>query len=201
MSFNRVNQSSSKLSKLFCQGIAISTFATGAFVVGMAVVNSFNSSAGAYELSNGQTLFTHSPRLIRSAASVTASDASSTYQFTIKVPSNAGEPLKAVMITQEDNSEQIKFDVSNSEAFMGENVEGTPVALASTEGSESSKDDSVMVVFDRPVAPGSTVTVALKAIQNPQDGGTYQFGVMAFPDGENSPGLELGTARLQFSKN
>jgi hypothetical protein len=202
MTFHRVNQTSSRLSTLLYRGVAISTIATGVLVAGMATNNSFNSSpVSAYEIRNGQTIFTHSPRLIRSAASITASDAPSTYAFTVEVPANAGEPLKAVMITQESNVEQIKFDVSKSEAFMGDEVNGSsPITLASI-GGESSDDKSVTVVFDRPVAPGSTVTVALKAMRNPGEGGIYQFGVMAYPDGNSSPGLHLGTARLQFSKN
>jgi hypothetical protein len=201
MSFHRVNQTSSRLRPLLYRGVAISTIATSSLFGGIAVVNSLNSPVNAYEISNGQTIFTHSPRLIRSAASITASDAPATYAFTVAVPANAGEPLKAVTIMQETNVEQIQFDVSKSEAFMGDEVNGgSSVALAST-GGESSDDKSVTVVFDRPVAPGSTVTVALKAMRNPTEGGTYQFGVMAYPDGDNSPGLRLGTARLQFSKN
>ena len=43
----------------------------------------------------GQSIFIHSPRLIRAATSHTGAGASSTYQFTLSVPKDAGAPLKS----------------------------------------------------------------------------------------------------------
>jgi Protein of unknown function (DUF2808) len=53
-------------------------------------------------------------------------------------------------------------------------------------------------VFDQPVQPGSVVTLALQVDANPQIAGIYQFGVTAFPVGENSTGQFLGVERINF---
>ena len=158
--------------------------------------------ASAVDLGGGRTFFDQSPRLIRTAASLTSSRTPSTYQFTIEVPSDAGEPLKAVTITQKPNAERIKFDVSENRAFIGDSFAGGPqLSLANIGGIQPSDSNEVTVVFDQPVEPGNTVTVSLKAKKNPHSGGVYLFGVTAFPVGNNSPGLYLGTARLHFTQD
>ena len=158
--------------------------------------------ASAVDLGGGRTFFDQSPRLIRTAASLTSSRTPSTYQFTIEVPSDAGEPLKAVTITQKPNAERIKFDVSENRAFIGDSFAGGPqLSLANIGGIQPSDSNEVTVVFDQPVVPGSRVTVSLRAKKNPHNGGVYQFGVTAFPVGNNSPGLYLGTARLHFTQD
>jgi hypothetical protein len=153
----------------------------------------------AVELGNGRTFFDHPPQLIQVTATTINPFSPSTYLFTISVPGNAGEPLQAVTIAQQTNVEQIDFQVSESRAFMGKNIaSGQSIALASIGGSEPSNSNEVTIVFDKPVTPGSTVTIALAVTRNPDLGGVYQFGVTAFSPGENSPGLYLGSGRLQF---
>ncbi|OKH22373.1 hypothetical protein NIES593_12930 [Hydrococcus rivularis NIES-593] len=175
--------------------IAASTLILGTLIS----IPPLNLPASAYELSTGQTVFFKSPRLIRAAASQNAPGAASTYQFTIEVPKNAGEALAAVTITHKPSPERIKFDVSQSKAFIGDSFAGGPqLALSSIGGSDPSEENSVTIAFDEPVEPGTTVTVSLRALRNPDRGGNYQFGVTAYPVGENSLGLYLGTARLQF---
>lgn len=159
--------------------------------------------AVARELPNGQSIFDRSPQLIRSAANFEAPGVPRpTYQFTIRVPENAGEPLKAVTISQPENAEKIDFKVNQSMAFIGDSFAGGPaLSLASVGGEQPSKSNEVTIVFDRPVAPGKTVTVALTAKRNPLPGGIYLFGVTAFPPGENSPGLFLGYGRLHLDSD
>ena len=55
---------------------------------------------------------------------------------------------------------------------------------------------TITVIFDPPVPPGNTVSIGLKPVRNPDYGGVYQFGITAYPPGENSPGLYLGVGRL-----
>jgi Protein of unknown function (DUF2808) len=151
------------------------------------------------KLNNGQTYFSTSPRLTRSAASEKGAYAPSTYEFTLAVPADAGQPLKAVTIAQAENAETIRFDVPNSKAFAGNRYAAGPVIpLASIGGSQPANSKAVTIVFDQPVQPGSTVTVALEAKANPTFGGIYEFGVTAFPGGENGTGLFLGFGRLSF---
>lgn len=149
----------------------------------------------AVELTGGKTSFIESPLLIEATATSTNANAPSTYEFTITVPEGAGEPLKAVTIAQKENVEGIEFDVSESHAYIAGNSQ---VELASIGGSQEGGSNEVTIVFDKPVEPGKTVTVAIETKQNPQLGGIYLFGVTAYPPGENSPGLYLGVGRLHF---
>ncbi|OUL24140.1 DUF2808 domain-containing protein [Nostoc sp. 106C] len=157
------------------------------------------SPALAIRLSNGQIAFNNPPRLIRSATSSSSSNIRGTYQFTISVPQDAGEPLEAVSIVQRPNVETIAFDVSQHRAFKGNSFAGGPALhLASIGGTEVSQSNKQMVVFDPPVAPGSTVTVEIVTKGNPQLGRVYLFGVTAYPAGENGIGQFLGYGRLHF---
>jgi hypothetical protein len=92
--------------------------------------------------------------------------------------------------------------VNQSSAFIGNSFAGGPaVSLASIGGEQPSDSNEVTLVFDPPISPGKTVTVALKAARNPLPGGIYLFGVTAFPPGENSSGLFLGYGRLHLDSN
>ena len=146
-----------------------------------------------------QTFFSEPPQLIRIAASQTGAHAPSTYEFTLTLPKNAGQPLKAVKIVQAENIETVKFDVGNSKAFVGDRFAAGPeIRLASIGGKQSSNPGEVTIAFDQPVQPGSTVTVALAVQHNPGWGGVYEFGVTAYPDGEDGLGQFLGYRRISF---
>ncbi|MBW4470532.1 MAG: DUF2808 domain-containing protein [Stenomitos rutilans HA7619-LM2] len=150
----------------------------------------------------GQTFFSHPPQLMRVAASQIGEDTPSTYEFTLTVPKDAGQPLKAVKIAQATNVETVKFNVSNSKAFVGDRLTASAqIRLASVGGETPTNPGDVTIVFDQPVQPGSTVTVALAAQQNPSWGGVYEFGVTAYPDGENGLGQFLGYGRINFYGN
>ena len=153
----------------------------------------------AFELPDGQRVFERSPRLIRSATSFRGPASRANYYFTIEVPKDAGEPLKAVTILQQTNLEQIVFFPSQTRAFFGDSFEeDSSIPLASV-NRESSEKNGVKVVFEKPVESGNMVTISLRA-RNPRYGGIYQFGVTAFPVGENSQGLYLGAGRIHFSQ-
>ena len=150
----------------------------------------------------GRTFFSEPPQLSRVAASQTGAYTPSTYEFTLTVPKNAGQPLKAVKIAQAENVETIKFDVSNSKAFVGDRLTASSeVRLASVGAEQPANPGEVTVVFEQPVQPGGTVTVALAVQSNPGWGGVYEFGVTVYPDGENSLGQFLGYKRISFYGN
>lgn len=175
--------------------------AVGYFTLGMLISTPF-LSANAFDLGDGRNVFVRSPRLIRTAASNVSANSPSKYHFTISVPQDAGEALKAVTISPKKNAKKIHFNITDNKAFLGDSFAGgTDLSLANIGGSNISGSNEVTFVFDEPVQPGSTVTVSLKASRNPQGGGIYLFGVTAFPEGENSPGLYLGSGRLHFLKN
>lgn len=150
----------------------------------------------------GQTFFSEPPQLTRVAASQTGEYTPSTYEFTLTVPKNAGQPLKAVTIAQAKNVETVKFDVSSSKAFVGDRLTASSeIRLASVGGEQPANSGEVTIAFDQPVQPGSTVTVALAVQRNPSWGGVYEFGVTAYPAGENGLGQFLGYGRINFYGN
>ena len=152
-------------------------------------------------LSSGQQFFSHPPRLVRANASQLAARIASTYEFTLNVPADAGQPLKAVTIAQAANLEIVQFDVSQSKAFAGERFAAGPeISLASVGGMQSAPGE-VTVVFDQPVQPGSTVTIAIPVAENPSSSGIYEFGITAYPVGENSRGQFLGYGRINLYGN
>ena len=158
-----------------------------------------NHHSRAFKLTNGQTFFERSPRLIKAGASETAAGASSSYQFTLEVPKDAGEALQAVKITQKPNLERIDFEHQLTRAHLGDLFADAPsLFVTSIGGREATDSHEVLVMFERPVEPGNKVTISLKARNNPQFGGVYLFGLTAFPVGESSSGLYLGAARLNF---
>jgi hypothetical protein len=146
----------------------------------------------------GQSFFNHPPRLNRAAAFPNIGYVASTYEFTLTVPEDAGQPLKAVTIMQATNAETVKFDVAHSRAFAGRRAMGSEIQLASVGGNQPANPGEVTIVFDQPVQPGSTITIALAARRNPISNGVYLFGVTAYPDGENGLGQFLGYGRLSF---
>lgn len=148
-------------------------------------------------VSSSQLYFSHPPTLVRSNALHKSAGAPSAYEFTISVPADAGAPLKAITIAQDQNLETVKFNTKENKAFSGNRYAAGPeLPLASVGGQEV--PGMTMVVFDQPVQPGSTVTVAVEAKSNPLWGGVYEFGVTAYPTAENGRGQFLGYGRITF---
>jgi hypothetical protein len=148
-------------------------------------------------VSSNQLYFSHPPTLVRSNALQKAPSTPSTYEFTITIPADAGAPLKAVTIMQDKNLETVRFNTKENKAFAGKRyAAGMEIPLASVGGQEI--PGTTMVVFDQPVQPGSTVTVAVDAKSNPNWGGVYEFGVTAYPTSENGRGQFLGYGRINF---
>lgn len=149
-----------------------------------------------------QTFFSHPPQLVQAAASQSGTEVPSTYEFTLTVPEDAGQPLKAVTIAQDENLETVEFDVSNSKASLGERfAAGSEIRLASVGGNQPANPGEATIVFDQPVQPGNTITIALAAQRNPTGSGVYLFGVTAYPDGENGQEQFLGYGRIHFYGN
>ncbi len=149
-------------------------------------------------VSTGQMFFSRVPRLVRVEASQKGAYEASTYEFTVSVPSDAGAPLQAVRIVQDQNFDTVKFNISQSKAFMGERYAAGPeLPLASVGGAQPAPGEAT-IVFNQPVQPGSTVTIALDVKANPPSGGVYEFGVTAFPAGEKGMGQFLGYGRINL---
>ncbi|MBF2064871.1 MAG: DUF2808 domain-containing protein [Calothrix sp. C42_A2020_038] len=145
----------------------------------------------------GKVYFNQPPRLVEAAT--TYNDVffwGATYYFTIDVPNNAVEPLQKITLNQREGVDNIRFDLNNTYAFEGtRRRKGQKLGLQDV---TSQGKQSVSVIFNPPVPPGKTITIAMKPLQNPTVPGVYLFGVTAFPTGEQSHGQFLGYGRLQF---
>ena len=153
----------------------------------------------AVQLRDGKVYFVQVPRLLK--ATTTFDDVNiwgATYYFTVKVPSDAGEPLQRITINQHSGFDMIHFDLKDSFAISKSNGKKEKLPLQIT---EKPKSKTVSVTFDPAVEPGNTITIALKPVRNPSAEGVYLFGVTAFPKGEKSHGQFLGYGRLHFYRN
>lgn len=157
------------------------------------------SSARAVEFPDGRVAFDRPPRLIRTASTSTRKRRSVvTYHFTVEVPEDAGEPLKVIEIEQLERSlKTIVFQPEETRAFLGNSFKGGPALSLATDETRV-EPGKVTVVFDPPVPPGSTITIAIDPKRNPSRGGTYLFQVTAFPAGEIRLGQSLGYGRLRI---
>jgi acyl dehydratase len=69
---------------------------------------------------------------------------------------------------------------------------------AFSENASDTPPGTTTVVFEQPVQPGTTVTVAVDAKANPGFGGIYEFGVTAYPEGDQVVSQFLGYGRIAF---
>ena len=98
------------------------------------------------------------------------------YYYTIDLPNGIGKPLKKITINQRHRENPITIE----------------------ESTWDKQTETMTIIFEPPVSPGTRFTVGLKAKRNPDHGGIYLFGVTAFPAGNNPRELYLGTGRLHF---
>lgn len=159
----------------------------------------FHSHLGIISAQPTFSYFRKSPRLTRAATSFRYSNAIATYFFEIKLPENVGNSLKEVTINQQINSERIRFFPHQTRAFIQKDNRVEIPVDAELERSNNGKINQIQIKFRESVKPGETVTIALKA-RNPSFGGIYQFGVTAYPEGENPRGLYLGIGRIHFDR-
>ncbi len=157
--------------------------------------------AEAVQLSDGVVYFVNPPRL---AGARTTSNTTyiwgATYYFTINLPDNAGEPLAKLNINQHQGGETIEFDLKNSKVY-GKISGQKETELSLKQVIRDNKNNTMSLIFDPPISPGQTITIALEPIRNPRLDGIYLFGVTAFPPGEKVHGQFLGFGRLHFYKS
>jgi len=173
-----------RVSTVLATSLAVATVAAG--------------SAQAVQLADGTVYFAYPPELVTVTSTFKEVNVlDPTYYFTVSIPENAGEPLQRVEISQREGTQQIRFDLKHTGAFVG--TEGNKEQQLALDGvTREKKTQPISVTFNPPVSPGKTVTISLHPYQNPQFSGVYLFGVTAFPVGEKSHGQFLGYGRLQF---
>jgi Protein of unknown function (DUF2808) len=162
----------------------------------------------AVELRDGTVYFVQPPKLVEATTTYKETNFwGGTYYFTINLPENAGESLQKVTIAQREGTENIRYHLDRTRAFVatGDAYGGLRLrkGVQLTLGAVTSdrKTRTITVNFDPPATPGQTITIALRPVSNPSFSGVYLLGVTAFPVGEKSHGQFLGFARFQFYSN
>lgn len=175
------------------------SWGVGSWAIAFLIPSFLISSAAIAGQIGERSYFDHAPRLIRSALNPLIPDTPGTYEFTVTVPENAGAPLQAIRIVQERSISSVPFSIADSSAFLGNRfAQGSRVAIAPVGGQMSKDSNEATLMFNPPIQPGQTVTVALEAKRNPHESGPYLFGVTAYPEGELNHGLFLGFGRFQI---
>lgn len=177
-------------------GAMAAALALNSAVGGLAI-----SSVQAVQLSDGRVYFVQPPRLGRVATTERTALASyATYDFTISVPADAGEPLQRVTVAQRDgdtSNRRILVNPRNVRAVAVDRGDrGTSLPLGDVTFDRDTQ--TVTVNFDPPIQPGTTVTISIRPNRNPYSGGVYLFGVTAFPAGATPYGQFLGYGRIDI---
>ena len=163
-----------------------------------------NRVAHAVRLADGTVFFEQVPRLVD--ASITrqsVSDSNVGYYFDLSIPSDAGEALERIDITQQDGdlfTREVDFELDESQAFVGRRRDrAEPLSIGSVAVDEDTH--TVSVTFDPPIPAGTDLTLRLEAEKNPRRSGVYLFGVTAYPEGTPSHGQFLGFGRFNIFDN
>lgn len=152
----------------------------------------------AQENTSSISYFSRSPRLLNVMTTYRGARVGRPrYYYTIELPKGSGEPLKTITINKRQGFEEIDYYPQDTIAFQGTpNHRDNTITIEESTWDETT--ETMTITFDPPVSPGTTFTIGLKAKQNPSHGGTYLFGVTAFPAGNNPRDLYLGNGRLYF---
>ena len=156
-----------------------------------------SSSARALEL-RGKTYFSKPPWSVDLISYYTTVwEPWAQYYFTVELAPDAGAALAGLEITQTRGVDRsFPFNVGATLAFLGRpRQQGAAVPVAASFDAASR---TFVLRFPEPVAPGSTLTVALKPWNNPAMADTYMFQVTAFPDGPNPSPTPLGYGTLRI---
>lgn len=163
-----------------------------------------NRVAHAVRLANGTVFFEQLPRLVdASITQQSVSDNNVGYYFDLSIPSDAGEALERIDITQQDGdlfTREVDFELDESQAFVGRRRDrAEPLSIGAVEVDEDTH--TVSVTFDPPIPAGTDLTLRLEADRNPRRSGIYLFGVTVYPEGTPSHGQFLGFGRFHIYDN
>ncbi|MGF1569809.1 MAG: DUF2808 domain-containing protein [Nodosilinea sp.] len=156
------------------------------------------TATSAIQYSDGTVGFSYPLRLTDSYATRNrVSDGNVTYYLTFDFPAAALEPLDKVVVSLDEGRDPaFSYQLDAVQAFTNTPAGQVPIALGELTQDADSK--ALTVLFDPPLPPGSSVTLALKPTRNPRFAGVYLFGATAFPVGQDVRPTFMGYARLTF---
>lgn len=145
------------------------------------------------------TTFVSPPQLVGATTTRSlVSELNATYYLTLDLPATAGVGLQTVEIRLDEGRDPtFHFQVEATQAFEGtREARGAVLPLASVV--EDRDRNAITLQFDPAVAPGRSLTLALRPRRNPRFEGVYLFGVTAAPPGSQAEPYFTGYARLHF---
>ena len=154
----------------------------------------------AVELSDGSVSFVGVPLLTQAYATRTGvAGSNATYYLTLDLPADADEPLQTLTVRLTEGRRDPMFFFLPDETFAFEgtpNHRGEALPIGSVEQDAEAK--VITVQFEPAIAPGRSLTLALRPVRNPRFSGVYLFEVTAAPQGEKVRSQFAGYARLSF---
>jgi hypothetical protein len=153
--------------------------------------------AAALEL-GGSTYFTKAPSKVGLISYVTnVGESPVEYYFTLNLAEQAGASLGGLTIQQIRGADwQFPFAVERTRAFLGvPRREGRQIPIQSRFDPAARR---FSLDFPEPVAPGNTVTVAIRPWSNPVQADTYLFQVVALPAGPRPVPSPVGVGTLRI---
>lgn len=159
-----------------------------------------SGALNAAQLKDGRTTFDIAPRLEQfTTLRPDTGDRRAIYYITVDVPATAGESLKTLTVTlvQGRFFPRLRYRLDQLEVFQGDRRNrGTVVPIASAEYDEDAQ--TLTIDLAEAVAPGQTITFALKPVRNPSRQGVYLFEIGAVPAGEQPIARRIGIGRLNI---
>jgi hypothetical protein len=149
---------------------------------------------------DGTIYFEEVPRLLNASATRQLSGVQgSTLRFTIDVPQGAGVPLEQIHLTQDQNFEALRISPDRISAVQGDRFNDSALQIpVRAQVPDFGERQPIEITFDPPLPPGTTVTLGLRPSRTPQTSGVYQFGVVAFPAGDQPFEYFLNYGRINF---
>jgi len=179
------------MSKIF-QRLGIS------LILGTTLWGSTISTVQAVRLADGTVAFANPPKLLDAITTFRSiRSRGAKYYFSFSFSEEAEESIQKITINLRRGGDNINYKLDKTIAAVGAARKRTQdIPISETTFDEETQ--TVTVTFASPISAGTNFTVGLKPKRNPKFGGNYQFGVTAFPTGEKSQGIYLGSARLHF---
>ena len=167
-------------------------------ILGTTLWGSTISAVKAVRLADGTVAFANPPKLLDAITTFRAvRSRNAKYYFSFSFPKTAEESIQKITINLRRGGDNINYNLDKTIAAVGAARKRTQdIPISETTFDENTQ--IVTVTFANPIPAGTNFTVGLRPKRNPDFGGNYQFGVTAFPAGEKSQGIYLGSARLQF---
>lgn len=118
-----------------------------------------------------------------------------TWYLTLSLDADAGASLARISLQQSRGADwTFQYSPELTRAFLGRPRQQGRLLPVRAVFDDSTRQ--LIVEFPEPVAPGQTVTVALRPWNNPAVADTYQFQVVVWPAGPKAQASPVGTSTL-----